>query len=946
MKITYPASALALALAMVLGTGAHAAQRSWSYTYNSFGQVETADGPRTDVSDVTTYSYDGQGHLIQVTNALGHTTQLSNFTNLGHPKTVVDANSITSTLGYTAQGWLSSVTTDGRTTRFTHDAIGQIIKLTRADGSWLQYTWSDARRLVRITNNLGERVDYEYSVKGDRTSQKLRDSSGTLVQQQTWAYDELGRLLRAVGAVGQTSQYQYDLNDNQTAETNPRQNTYGSGYDALNRLISSTDPLGGVTGIGYDDLDNINQVTDPRGVITTYEYDGLGNLLRQNSPDTGLTTFTHDGAGNVTSKTDARGIVTTYSYDALNRLTGKQYPANQSLNVQYHYDMTGDGNKGIGRLTAVQDSSGVIGYHYDQYGDLTDQIRSVEINGIDQYETLSYGYDNAHQLTRIDYPAGFSVAYNRNAGGQVTGVDLSVGSAAATSLASDISYLPFGPVKSLTWGNGIALNRTYDKDYRLKTQMVGPWQSSYTFDANSNIRQIDHTLWGTVQYSYDVVDRLMKETTADQKKTYTYDGNDNRTRRNTYTVEDGTDTIAAKQILTYKSDSNRLDKNGSFQATVDAAGNVEQQTTGRKYRYDEQGRLQAVLDSTGKELSNYTYNALGQRTLKQLLSYSSSGPIPIATTFLYDPQGQIVGQVNYVTGSNKKKTAQYWVWLDDMPLASVNVKYAGNGTTISSTSVVYLHADHLNTPRLASGANQQLLWSWNSDAFGNGLPNQDVDGDGVVTDIPLRFPGQLYDGTTGLYYNYFRDYDPQTGRYVESDPIGLSGGTNTYGYVNSNPVNYTDNLGLFRGGARAATSNSALMPYVAPCLLCSAYTSYPAIGPEVRDSALAPKASLEGDGLPYPFWSPIGAESWPDRTEQDEAFKCEPNRSSCYELAISIDVLVRTINMRRDQMASYGGGDKGHKDRERNTRKVLSKLVREARARNCPYNPAANELIL
>ncbi|WP_277225550.1 RHS repeat-associated core domain-containing protein, partial [Pseudomonas indica] len=81
-------------------------------------------------------------------------------------------------------------------------------------------------------------------------------------------------------------------------------------------------------------------------------------------------------------------------------------------------------------------------------------------------------------------------------------------------------------------------------------------------------------------------------------------------------------------------------------------------------------------------------------------------------------------------------------------------------------------------------------------AFGVGPANPDVDGDGLTTDIPLRFPGQLYDAHSALHYNYFRDYDPETGRYVESDPIGLKGGLNTYGYVLGNPLKYSDPKGL------------------------------------------------------------------------------------------------------------------------------------------------------
>ncbi|MBN0147810.1 RHS repeat protein, partial [Pseudomonas aeruginosa] len=100
-------------------------------------------------------------------------------------------------------GWLASVSTAGSTTRFDYDAVGQITRVTRGDGSWLSYEYDDARRLVAIGNNLGERLEYDVDTKGNRTAQRIKDASGSLVRQQQWAYDELGRLLRAVGAGGQ-----------------------------------------------------------------------------------------------------------------------------------------------------------------------------------------------------------------------------------------------------------------------------------------------------------------------------------------------------------------------------------------------------------------------------------------------------------------------------------------------------------------------------------------------------------------------------------------------------------------------------------------------------------------------------------------------------------------------------------------------------------------------
>jgi RHS repeat-associated protein len=91
-----------------------------------------------------------------------------------------------------------------------------------------------------------------------------------------------------------------------------------------------------------------------------------------------------------------------------------------------------------------------------------------------------------------------------------------------------------------------------------------------------------------------------------------------------------------------------------------------------------------------------------------------------------------------------------------------------------------------------------VVWKWDflQNTFGNSVPDQDPDGDSVQFGLELRFPGQYADGETGVNYNYFRDYEPGTGRYVESDPIGLVGGITTYAYVDGAPSRLADPRGL------------------------------------------------------------------------------------------------------------------------------------------------------
>jgi RHS repeat-associated protein len=122
---------------------------------------------------------------------------------------------------------------------------------------------------------------------------------------------------------------------------------------------------------------------------------------------------------------------------------------------------------------------------------------------------------------------------------------------------------------------------------------------------------------------------------------------------------------------------------------------------------------------------------------------------------------------------------------------------AVNITVRSAEAKLYfVHVDHLNTPRLAADDQQRTVWRWDqAEPFGSNPPDENPSGLGAL-EFPLRLLGQYFDRETGLHYNYFRDYDPQTGRYVESDPIGLAGGLNTYSYVGGNPISYIDPDGL------------------------------------------------------------------------------------------------------------------------------------------------------
>ncbi len=135
---------------------------------------------------------------------------------------------------------------------------------------------------------------------------------------------------------------------------------------------------------------------------------------------------------------------------------------------------------------------------------------------------------------------------------------------------------------------------------------------------------------------------------------------------------------------------------------------------------------------------------------------------------------------------------------DALPLALIDVPV--NPAT-QATKAYAIHTDHLGTPMRLTDTTGTVVWALDSTPFDAihgafGLPNEDVDLNGISTTYNARFPGQYFDAETGLNYNYFRDYDPGTGRYIQSDPIGLAGGMNTYAYVYGNPLRFIDPFGL------------------------------------------------------------------------------------------------------------------------------------------------------
>jgi YD repeat-containing protein len=203
--------------------------------------LSAVDGPLTGNGDTVSYAYDTLGNVSQVTDEVGLVTSMTAHNLAGQPLTIVDPNNVSTDLTYDQRGRLETITVDPgpneAVTEIDYDLAGNVLKITKPDGNYLQYTYNDASRVTLIANNASETIELSYDALGNVTERKTKSAAGTIVAQQSQVFDEIGRLLQSFGAASQTTSFGYDRTDLRTAVTDPRSNLYSFAYDALARLI-------------------------------------------------------------------------------------------------------------------------------------------------------------------------------------------------------------------------------------------------------------------------------------------------------------------------------------------------------------------------------------------------------------------------------------------------------------------------------------------------------------------------------------------------------------------------------------------------------------------------------------------------------------------------------------------------------------------------------------
>jgi len=761
--------------------------RTWTYTWSNF-LLATAETPN---SNTTHYGYSSSGAFTSITDALSHVTNITSNTGGGRPLTIVDpngaTNGTTTTLTYDARQRLTSkaVATSSsgtHTTTYTVDPTGVLDKVTLPDSSFLANTYDTAHRITQVSNIVGTSTDpdfgyitYALDALGDQTQAYTYYSGGGLTRQHSGTFDALGRMLTDVEGWSTHWRYTYDANGNALTIKDGPGNQTSQAFDALNRLTTITDantPTHGVTQFAYDAHDRTLSVTDANGHATSYVYDGFGDAIQQASPDSGTTVYHYDADSNLTQKVDALSVTTNYTYDALDRIksrSGTQW-------AFFGYDVNGGwplDNSEIGRLSWMNDQTGYLYFGHDQFGNVNHEERTTQSGT--RVNDIYINHDLVNRVSGLDYPSGLYVGFNRDTAGAITQVIMVPPGSTSGPTVAWVSHSPFGPVGYLTFGNSVTELLAQDQAYRITTFKVTATagnltNQTYTYDTANNLKTVADTVsaFNNQTLGYDTLNRLtsaVSGTGGYGSLAWAYDKVGNLTSQ---TVNSSTTTYG------YTSGSNRLasiTNGGTVTVSTNANGNItsippaDNPGTAATFAYTG-NRLTSVTGSP-TAITSILYDGFGQRYSK----LDSGSPI----TYVYDLDGNLIEE-------NNSGSVTDYIYLDGVP---VGVFVPG-----STPALYYVHSDRQGTPQMVTNSSQSVVWSTAYQPYGT-TP-------AIISGITqnLRFPGQYNDNETGFYHNGFRDYMPNLGRYLESDPIGLGGGIDPFVYARNNPGSFVDRSGL------------------------------------------------------------------------------------------------------------------------------------------------------
>lgn len=783
------------------------------------------------------YQYDERGRATRIVAADGAVTRINWDGRANKPASITDAMGAITQMRYdTHANLVALVDALGQRTEYRYDERGLPVELIDARGGSKRMQYNAFGQVTTYTDCSGQTTRFEYDRDGN-----LRQRIDAMNQRTSWEYDAVGRLLAARYPDGSSEEFEYDALGRLVAHTDANGQHTRYQLDQEGRLLARSNALGGQLAYRYDEAKRLAQLINENGAVYAFNYDPLDRLVQETGFDARTTRYRYDAAGRALGKTGlgqanarhhdgsdltaadaANGepvIETVFKRDAAGRLLEKRVSGGTAaqresgaLHTRYQYDA-------LGRLTLAANEAATVELGYDAIG----QLLSEKSVAGDAISLLAHQYDVLGNRIRTTLPDGRVLNHLFYGSGHLHQINLD--GEVISDIERDarhreisrtqgevISRFQYDPVGRLTAqlakldparANLAAQRSQFDSAGSGPATGAAPAASGgnvnliarvYRYDAGGNLTGLRDLRFGQSTYQYDAIGRILGAAQPGLAETFAFDPAHNLLDAGTPPaggrLENNQITVFEDKRYTYDAHGNLIDKKAGRHTHVQLRWNAEHQ----------------LVQSTT------TRNA-----------YEAS-PAQQTTTYAYDPFGRRIfkrdafGETRFVWDGNRllaeSRGSRTRTWLYDggsfVPLAQVDSQTPATGATPApagaGAKILYFHTDHLGTPRELTDGAGNLHWAATYKAWGNVMRVEMPQARPVTQAVAgaadpaeqlqsLRFQGQYFDCETGLHYNRFRYYDPDIGRFISEDPIGLKGGTNTFVYA-ANPTGWVDPLGL------------------------------------------------------------------------------------------------------------------------------------------------------
>ncbi|MER5771892.1 RHS repeat-associated core domain-containing protein, partial [Streptomyces sp. NPDC001985] len=732
------------------------------FTYDARGNQLT----HTDaLGRITAFTYDEEGRLkavirpdgaelSTVRGSLGLSTEFTGpdgacwrqeFDERGNRTAVVDPAGHATRYAYDAGGRLTSVTDAlGGVTTIRCDPAGRPVEVVDPLGGSTRFVRDDFGRPVRITDPLGAVTRLEWSADGELERRTGPDGSS-----ETWSHDGEGNCVSHVDATGAESRFEYTHFDLLAARTGPDGTRYAFEHDADLRLTRVSDPHGLTWSYFYDPAGRLVSESDFDGRTLRYALDPAGRLTARTTPLGEVVAYEHDELGRVIRQ-NAAGAVTSYAYDRAGRLLQATGPSGELL---YRYDRRG-------RVTAELSDGHAVTYAYDALGRRTHRTTPTG-------QTTVYGYDAASRPAHLT-SAGRRIAFTWDAAGREL---------------------------ERVFGDTLTLTSTWDEAGRLADQRLTAGDRTlnrrgYDYRADGHLTGITDQLSGDRSFELDPVGRVTAVHAAGWTERYAYDAAGNQSSASWPSSHPGHEATGARSYTgtsITRAGEVRYEHDGGGRIVLRQRTRLSRRPDTWRYEWDAEDRLTAVTTPDGTRW-RYLYDPLGRRSAKQRLA-DDGETVCEETRFTWD--GAMLCEQLTTSTELPHPVATTWDHQGLRPLAQTErVLAADSSRTEIDQRFFAIATDLMGTPTELVDETGEVAWRTRTTLWGTTTWNRDA-----TAYTPLRFPGQYFDPETGLHYNVFRHYDPESGRYAAPDPLGLAPAPNPVAYVH-NPYTICDPLGL------------------------------------------------------------------------------------------------------------------------------------------------------